>query len=118
MKIFKVNVLGTWYEMFFKTLAEDQQLEYSDGYADMHNKKIVIRHYVEADRGKDMVWPLIENENKVIRHELIHAFLFESGMSVNSCPSKNWAANEEMIDWMAIQMPKIMEAYDSIINQQ
>ena len=35
---------------------------------------------------------------KVIRHELVHAFLFESGLSVNS-----WADNEEIVDWIAIQ---------------
>ena len=26
--------------------------------------------------------------------------------------------NEEMVDWMAIQMPKIMEAYESVINKK
>lgn len=111
----KVSILGTEYEVLFKTLAEDQQLEYSDGYTDVHNKKIVIRHYVAEEREEDMSWPLLENENKTTRHELVHAFLFESGMHVNSSYSANWATNEEMVDWMAIQMPKIMKAYESII---
>lgn len=112
----KISVLGTNYELLYKKLEEDQQLEYSDGYTDVHNKKIIVRHYVEEEREADMVWPLMENEYKTIRHELIHAFLFESGMSVNSSYSTNWATNEEMVDWMAIQMPKIMKVYESIVE--
>lgn len=55
-------------------------------------------------------------EQKVLCHELIHAFMYESGLDVNSNNIEQWAMNEEMIDWMAIQMPKIMEAYESVIR--
>ena len=41
------------------------------------------------------------------RHEIIHAFLFESGLAENS----EWAQNEEMVDFFAIQFPKLMEAF-------
>lgn len=37
------------------------------------------------------------------RHELIHAFLYECGLN----DSSDWARNEELIDWLAIQLPKI-----------
>jgi len=43
----------------------------------------------------------------VIRHELIHAFLFKSGL--DACAE--WARNEEMVDWLAIQFPKLMKAF-------
>ncbi len=41
------------------------------------------------------------------RHEIIHAFLFESGLAENS----EWAQNEEMVDFFAIQFPKLMEVF-------
>ena len=34
-------------------------------------------------------------------------FLFESGLAENS----EWAQNEEMVDFFAIQFPKLMEAF-------
>lgn len=37
---------------------------------------------------------------------IIHAFLHESGLDVCS-----WAHNEEMVDWLAIQFPKLYEAF-------
>jgi hypothetical protein len=40
---------------------------------------------------------------KLCRHEVIHAFLCESGLLHNS----DWATDEEMVDWFAIQLPKI-----------
>ena len=54
--------------------------------------------------------------NKTLRHEIVHAFLYESGLNRNtfSDNGKPWAVNEEMVDWFAIQGPKIMELWSSI----
>ena len=38
---------------------------------------------------------------------MIHAFLHESGLAVNS----DWAQNEEMVDWFALQAPKLFKAF-------
>ena len=46
-------------------------------------------------------------EQKNLRHEIIHAFLFESGLAENS----EWAQNEEMVDWIAKQGPKLIKAW-------
>ena len=54
---------------------------------------------------------LVAYQRKVIRHEIVHAFLYESGLWQNSYGSKCWAQNEEMVDWFAIQEPKIHSAY-------
>lgn len=40
---------------------------------------------------------------RVRRHEIIHAFMFECGLAQNS----PWAHNEEMVDWFAMQWEKI-----------
>ena len=49
---------------------------------------------------------------KTLRHEIIHAFLNESGLSDSSNQfDGEWAKNEEMVDWFAIQAPKIFSAF-------
>ena len=45
----------------------------------------------------------------MIRHEIIHAFLYESGMKECSSATQSWVENEEMVDWFAIQIPKIVK---------
>jgi hypothetical protein len=44
-----------------------------------------------------------------MRHELIHAFLFESGLDCCS-----WADKEEIVDWIAIQFPKLQNVFEQI----
>ena len=46
-------------------------------------------------------------ERKNHRHEIIHAFLCESGLAENS----TWAQEEEMVDWFAKQAPKLIKAW-------
>lgn len=51
-------------------------------------------------------------KRKCMRHEITHAFLYESGLSINSVTlDGSWATNEEMVDWMAIQGPKLYAAW-------
>lgn len=52
-----------------------------------------------------------EDRQATLRHEIIHAFLAESGLWGSSEPAKAWAMNEEMIDWIALQFPKILKAF-------
>ena len=70
-----------------------------DGYCDETTKTIVVDEMKPDDHSK---LNLKEYQNKVTRHELIHAFLFESGLAESS----PWARNEEMVDWIASQFPK------------
>ena len=52
---------------------------------------------------------------ETLRHEIIHAFLFESGLQSSSAVLETgWACNEEMIDYFAIQSPKIFEAFKEV----
>lgn len=46
-----------------------------------------------------------------LRHEIIHAFLYESGLNENSEPCEAWGTNEEMVEWLAVQGPKIYQAW-------
>ena len=108
----KVNVLGTVFKIKYIP-----SLDGRGGETDFYTKEIRISEQedVPAEYKTDN---LKEMQRHVLRHELIHAFLFESGMDQSSAAHEAWAVNEEMIDWMAIQMPKIMAAYDSIVKQR
>ena len=107
----KVNVLGTVYKIKYVP-----SLDGRGGETDFYTKEIRISEQedVPAEFKTDN---LKEMQKCVLRHELIHAFLYESGLDMSSAAHDAWAVNEEMIDWMAIQMPKIMAAYESVINK-
>lgn len=106
----KINILGTEYTIKEKTLAEDELLDSRDGYTDWTTREIVIRREQELEEGSLANMDAYIRE--VLRHEIVHAFLFESGLDacVNSIFG-SWAKNEEMVDWFAIQGQKIYNAW-------
>lgn len=106
MKDFKIEILGEVYKVCFRD-ATDPRLETADGYCDWTTNEIVVRQDWADDVSnlKDLnVYKI-----KVIKHELIHAFLMESGLGENS-----WGTNEEIVDWIARQFDKIVNAFDRI----
>lgn len=105
-----VNILGTEYEILRQTVNENPKLETQCGYCDFSVKKIVVDTFEKEKQdvnAQDNIDVLI---NKIMRHEIIHAFLGESGLRSNS----DWAENEEMVDWIAIQFPKMLKAFESL----
>ena len=99
----KINVLGTEYEIIESSSSEDVGLEDVDGYCDYSIKKVIIGTFNLSDRSlKD----LDGYKKQVIRHELLHAFLFECGLNANS-----WGRNEEIVDWIGIQFPKLLQMF-------
>ena len=101
-----VNVLGTKYTIKKSNKVEDLGLEHADGYCDHSTKTIVIDTFKNYEGLPDALGNFNEYEKRVIRHELVHAFLFESGLGVNS-----WAKDEEIVDWIANQFPKLQDAF-------
>ena len=107
-----VNVLGTEYTIEKRKRENDAKLQEADGYTDTSVKLIVIEE-MQPEQGSKL--DLEYYAKAVILHELIHAFLFESGMDSNThCCDMGWARNEEMVDWFAIQSPKILEAFKAV----
>ena len=110
-----VNVLGQPYQITVKKYDEDEAFARStiDGYCDSYTKELVI-----CDMTTYKGW---EHETKetcdiaqrqTLRHEIVHAFLSESGL--DQCASTvdgPWSKNEEMVDWFALQGPKIYAAW-------
>ena len=109
-----VNILGTEYKIIFSTADEYEELKDIDGFTDTSSHTIIIDD-MSSVAGQVGMKKNMENYKKnVIRHELIHAFLFESGLDTCSKQSEAWASNEEMVDWFAIQSPKIFKVFSEL----
>lgn len=114
----KVNVLGTEYEIIVKKYDEDEIFEKRSfaGYCDGLAKEIVLcdmHTYKGWEDEPEKTIQICQKEN--LRHEIVHAFFNESGLQDNSFVFDGaWAKNEEMIDWLAIQIPKIHKAFQEV----
>lgn len=94
----KLNILGTKYDLkYIDNPDEDMQNNDADGYTDSINKKIVILSNTPND---------IES---ILRHEIIHAYLIESGIGYGYA-----FHNEDMVEWLAMQFPKIEKTINNI----
>lgn len=108
----KVNVLGTWYSVYVRKYDEDPEFKMNSfaGYCDEVTKEIVL-----CDMATVPGWDVKRarlSEKQTLRHEIVHAFLNESGLSCSGLIYEgSWAKNEEMVDWFAMQGPKIYEAW-------
>lgn len=111
----KIDILGTEYRIETHKVSEDSYMEEKGlaGYCEEENKLIVVadmseeKYFVGMDEKAQEIY-----RKKTLRHEIMHAFLNESGLSDSSNRFDGaWAKNEEMVDWLAIQAPKIFFAF-------
>ena len=105
----QVVILGETWTIGMGTEEVYPALADADGYADTSMRRIVIATPPAGD-------PLAKADQdayskQILRHEIIHAFLYESGLEGNTLAFDGWAHNEEMIDWFAIQSPKIIKVF-------
>lgn len=114
MQDFKVNILGSEWSVKFGSEEEYPSLAKMDGYTDSSIREIVVDD-MKASKGQiESKADLESYQRRVIRHEIVHAFLFESGLDSNSNNTESWATDEEMVDWFAIQSPKIFKAFNEL----
>lgn len=103
-----VNIMGA--EWTLDRLDTKELPSDSDGVCDETIHRIGEADFKE-ERGKtpDELWKertkadIEAYAQRVRRHEIIHAFMFECGLAQCS----PWAHNEEMVDWFAMQWEKI-----------
>ena len=98
--ILKIDVLGTEY-----TIVE-KHLDDCDGYCDKTTHEIAITSKDENTNLGDFE----QYRKKILRHEIIHAFLFESGLHEN-WEHKPFGHDETYVDWIAVQFPKLLKAF-------
>lgn len=113
MKSKEINVLGTKYKIIVENEEKEPRLKENWGFCDFHTKEIYLRDDLGVET-EDSCKNQKDFYNKVVRHEILHAFLYESGLRENSRGCTAWAENEEMIDWIAIQFPKILKVYKEL----
>ena len=106
----KINVLGTEYTIEERTVEEDSYLESCDGYCDKSTKEIVVAKQKPDNDLNNYEW----YRNKVMRHEIIHAFLYESGLDVNFEHANRYGHEETMVDWIAVQFPKMQKVFEEV----
>ena len=111
----EVMILGTPWHIKVKTYDEEPFFKEKDcdGYANCVTRELVL-----CDRA---TFPGCEGETEMermeamratLRHEIVHAFLDESGLQANALAyDGSWCKNEEMVDWIAIQGPKLHAAW-------
>ena len=107
-----VDVLGTRYRIF--RLPADKMEEGCGGFCDPDLKKIEIVKLDTIEEWKaESEVKRMEREKLLLRHEIVHAFLNESGLKDNCVHiDMPWVCNEEMVDWFAIQGEKIYKAWE------
>ena len=103
MKIKEINILGEKY-----TIDESEELENKDGQCDWTTKEIKICNTLLIG-GEGKLKNLELYKNSVIRHEIIHAILHESGID-----TINHIHNEETIDWIARIFPKMLKIFKEL----
>lgn len=104
-----VDVLGVKYRIIETSPDKDEYLQDCDGYCDKTSKKVVVKI-------KDKESQLDDFEvyrRKCLRHEIIHAFLFESGLH-EDWEHKPYGHDETYVDWIAAQFPKLKKAFDQV----
>lgn len=101
-----VSILGTTYTIQELSVAEDISLKDCDGYCDKTDKRIVIaKKEADCDLGD-----FEQHRKKTVRHEIIHAYFNESGLAENF-ENKRYGIPETLVDWFAIQSPKIYKTF-------
>lgn len=104
------TVLGTTYKIFYTSEREDEKMKGADGYIEQYAKEIYINKdlYDDEYTSERKIYAKLKELAKIsLRHELVHAFLIESGLWQNT----DWATNEEMTDWIARQFPKMLKTF-------
>ena len=106
-----VYILGTQYNIKLIPESDDPILKTLEGYTDQTAHKIVVKL---IEKQSDRVQNVADYSKNIMRHELIHAFLFESGLGPCANEIDCWAQNEEMVDWFAYQSPKIFKLFQQL----
>lgn len=108
----KINILGQQYELLLKTEVEFPKLKAmgANGLAELYTKQLIINRdsLTETEETFDNLPAYID---KVVRHEIIHAYFHEAGL-VHYCN------DEELVDWLALQIPKIIKTITLVEENQ
>lgn len=109
----KVNILGTEYSIKFGDESGFPALNGIDGYCDSSTKEIVVDNMKKSENDVSSKGNLEEYKKSCLRHEIIHAYMEESGLAHNF-EHKPIGIEETTVDWFAIQSPKIYKTFEEL----
>ena len=110
-----VNVLGTDYKILLKAYKDDDAFAKKsiDGYCNGFTQEIIVCDLNTKEDWKTETKETIDIcQRQILRHEIVHAFLNDSGLQATEHNNEySWAYNEAMVDWIALQGIKIYDAW-------
>lgn len=109
MKQFKTNVdiLGERYEVKFTSELNEPELDGYAGLCKSLSKEILINTDIHTLKDEnDDISRLFANDT--VRHELVHAFLNESGLT-------QYSYDETLVEFIAMQLPKINKVVEKLM---
>lgn len=113
-----VNILGEKYTIEEKAYEDEPLFEKEGilGYCESYPRLIVYCNMNSNEKYKDESREAkIACEKETLRHEVIHAFLNESGLKQCSHGVEcGWSKDDEIVDWFAIQSPKIFKVFQEL----
>lgn len=102
-----IDVLGTKYVIKECSVEEEPFLKECDGFCDKTSKIICI-----TKKKPEHDFDYFETyQRKILRHEIIHAFFYESGLQENFEHPNRYGHDETTVDWFAVQWTKIHKAF-------
>lgn len=112
----RIKILGETYKVYLNVpYTKDPSLEGRFGYTSFPNRKIVVAKVNTVPGWEEVDQEAADNTfAHTVRHEVIHAYLLESGLNASSNPADCWAMNEEMVDWFALQIPKMIRTFHEL----
>ena len=118
-----INVLGTDYTIKFITVKDDPNSNESKilikrgfcAFCSQYDKTIILSNFRDNEYNPAYTYQpievIIEAYKETLRHELWHACFGCSGLKGNTHSASCFATDEEMIDFLAIQSPKMFEVF-------
>lgn len=105
-----VSILGAVWTVRSATETEEPRLEGVNGFTDWTTRTICLEKNTQGNIGSIKTYM-----NQVIRHEVVHAFMYESGLG-DSFEHKDYGQEETIVDWFAFQMGNILNVVMDIQN--
>ena len=105
-----VMILGAVWTVRSATETEEPRLDGVNGFTDWTTRTIYLEKNTQGNLGSIEIYM-----NQVIKHEVVHAFMFESGLG-DAFEHKDYGQEETIVDWFAFQMGKIANVVMEIQN--
>lgn len=109
MKTYNLNILGSKWKLKVVPRHLDPMFATVDGYTDRSTRTMYV-----ADDGTNTMDDLKDwtaYQKVVKRHEIIHAYMFESGLAQDMY-HPSYGHCEQDIDFFAIQFPKMLGVFE------